>query len=87
MSASARDTIEHELFEICGAPEYGVDTETTTDRILAALSAAGFVVVPREPTESALGVLGYLRTQARNGTLHPQVVIQNANKVLGKEDA
>lgn len=26
--------------------------------------------------------LRYLRTQARNGTLHPQVVIQNADKVL-----
>lgn len=47
---SARGTIERELFEICGAPEYGVDTETTADRILTALSASGYVIVPREPT-------------------------------------
>jgi hypothetical protein len=35
--------------------------------------------------EAARGALSYLRTQARNGTLHPQVVIQNATKVLGDE--
>ena len=29
------------------------------------------------------GTLNYLRTQARNGTLHPQVVIQNIDKLLG----
>ena len=27
--------------------------------------------------------LNYLRTQALNGTLHPQVVIQNVDKLLG----
>ncbi len=26
--------------------------------------------------------LSYLRTQARNGTLHPQVVIQNVSRLL-----
>ena len=28
--------------------------------------------------------LRYLQTQARNGTLHPQVVIQNVDKLLGR---
>ncbi len=28
------------------------------------------------------GALSYLRTQAKNGTLHPQVVIQNADASL-----
>lgn len=31
------------------------------------------------------GALRYLRTQARNGTLHPQVVIQNVDNVLGSD--
>lgn len=35
--------------------------------------------------EHLKGVLRYLRTQARNGTLHPQVVIQNVNRVLGAD--
>jgi hypothetical protein len=70
MTESAREVIEHELFEICGAPEYGVDTETTSDRILAALSAAGFAIVPVEPTE------GMLRA-GRNWSTHPDGAWRN----------
>lgn len=74
---------------VCGGAQVvpAHDGEKAPEILLAALSAAGFVIVPMEPTGDARAVLRYLRTQARNGTLHPQVVIQNADKVLGKQDA
>lgn len=37
----------------------------------------------RDEDRRLKGTLRYLQTQARNGTLHPQVVIQNIQKVLG----
>ena len=36
----------------------------------------------KEREAALVGTLRYLRTQARNGTLHPQVVIQNVDKAL-----
>lgn len=83
---SARDVILNAVGDTADEISCGL-VINVTDAILAALSAAGFVIVPREPTGDARAVLRYLRTQARNGTLHPQVVIQNADKVLGKQDA
>lgn len=35
--------------------------------------------------EDLTGTLNYLRTQAKNGTLHPQVVIQNVDMALAPE--
>lgn len=36
----------------------------------------------RDERDALAGTLKYLRTQAKNGTLHPQVVIQNVDAAL-----
>jgi hypothetical protein len=39
----------------------------------------------RQEIERLRGTLSYLKTQAENGTLHPQVVIQNVSAALGEK--
>jgi hypothetical protein len=39
----------------------------------------------RQEIERLRDTLSYLKKQAENGTLHPQVVIQNARAALGEK--
>lgn len=60
MSASARDALTDYLYDAFNDPPHGwsrIDCATEARDILTALSAAGFVIVPREPTEEMVSAL------------------------------
>ena len=48
----------------------------------AQLEAEAELAAAQQREAGLRGALSYLRTQAKNGTLHPQVVIQNADASL-----
>lgn len=58
------------------------DHYLSRDRAQGIRAAEAMVDLIRH-VEALEGTLSYLRTQASNGTLHPQVVIQNVNKAIG----
>lgn len=52
------------------------------DAYEAQLEAEAELAAAQQREAGLRGALSYLRTQAKNGTLHPQVVIQNADASL-----
>ncbi len=57
-------------------------TARTLDLARALLASRAELAAAQQREAGLRGALSYLRTQAKNGTLHPQVVIQNADASL-----